>query len=309
MNFDPDELAVRLTKAGDCRVQIDKPLAPYTSYKIGGPSVLWVAPTADEGVGRVLEVIRENKIPLFILGRGSNLLVSDTGWDGVTLYLGDNFNGWTFDRRQVNVRAGTLLMNLIRAASEKGLGGMELLAGIPGGVGGALRMNAGAFGQEIQQVTTSVSGFWLDGSPFYAHRREIDFNYRRVPELEKVVITSGHFRFEKEDVVKLKTRMEDILAVRAKKQPLKFPSCGSVFKRPAGYYAGALIEEAGLKGERIGGAMISQKHAGFILNTGNAKASDVYALIRRIEGRVLDRFGVRLEREVKLVGKFKEVPV
>jgi UDP-N-acetylmuramate dehydrogenase len=309
MNFDPDEIAARLPKVADCRVQIDKPLAPYTSYKIGGPTLIWVSPTTDEGVGRILEVIRENGIPLFVLGRGSNLLVSDTGWDGVTLYLGDNFSGWTFDHRQANVLAGTLLMDLIRAAVENGLGGIELLAGIPGGVGGALRMNAGAFGQEIQQVTASVSGFCRDGSPFYAQRREIDFKYRRVPELKKVVITSAHFRFEKEDAATLKARMEDILALRAKKQPLKFPSCGSVFKRPAGYYAGALIEEAGLKGERIGGAMISQKHAGFILNTGNAKASDVYALIRRIEGRVLDRFGVQLEREVKLVGKFKEEPV
>ena len=183
---------------------------------------------------------------------------------------------------------------------------MELLAGIPGGVGGALRMNAGAFGQEIQQVTAAVSGFRRDGSPFHARCEELEFEYRRVRELEQVVITSAHFRFEKEDAGRLRARMEDVIGLRAKKQPLKFPSCGSVFKRPAGYYAGALIEEAGLKGERVGGAMVSQKHAGFILNTGNATASDVYNLIRRIESRVMDRFGVRLEREVKLVGKFKE---
>ena len=309
MDFDPEELASSLKKVADCRVQTDKPLAPYTSYKIGGPTTLWVAPTTAEAVGSVLEVIHENQIPLFILGRGSNLLVSDTGWDGVTLYLGDNFSGWTFDHGQVDVLAGTLLMDLIRAAVEKGLGGMELLAGIPGGVGGALRMNAGAFGQEIQQVTASVGGFWRDGSPFSARRTEIDFKYRRVPELEKVVITSGHFRFERQDAVTLRARMEDILALRAKKQPLKFPSCGSVFKRPAGYYAGALIEEAGLKGESVGGAMISRKHASFILNTGDAKAADIYALIRRVESRVLDRFGVQLEREVKLVGTFKEVPL
>jgi UDP-N-acetylmuramate dehydrogenase len=235
--------------------------------------------------------------------------VSDAGWDGVTLYLGENFSGWTFDHGQVTVLAGTLLMDLIRTVVEEGLGGMELLAGIPGGVGGALRMNAGAFGQEIQQVITSVSGFRWDGSSFYAPRRKIAFMYRQAPELDKVIITAGHFCYEKQDVLKLKTRMEDILALRAKKQPLNFPSCGSVFKRPAGYYAGALIEEAGLKGERIGDALISPKHAGFILNTGNAKAAEVYALIRRIENRVIDRFGVQLEREVKLVGNFEEVPV
>ena len=306
INFDLDKLTARMTAVADGQVETCKSLAPYTSYKIGGPTALWAAPSTVDGVGRALEVIEESKAPLFVLGRGSNLLVSDTGWEGVTLYLGENLSGWTFDRSHVDVMAGTLLMDLIRAVVGKGLGGMELLAGIPGGVGGALRMNAGAFGREIQQLTISVSGFRQEGSPFHAHRGEIDFSYRRAPELEKVVITTGRFCFEKEDAGILKARMEEILALRAKKQPLRFPSCGSVFKRPAGYYAGALIEEAGLKGQRIGDAMVSEKHAGFILNTANATASDVYALIRRIEDRVLERFGVRLEREVKLVGSFEE---
>jgi len=305
MNFNPAELAAQLADVVDGQIQTGKLLAPYTSYNIGGPTVLWVAPATKDGVGRALEIIHEFKIPLFILGRGSNLLISDTGWDGVTLYLGENLSGWTFDYSRVNVLAGTLLMDLIRAAVKKGLGGMELLAGIPGGVGGALRMNAGAFGQEIERVSVSVSGFRRDGSPFCTDSRKIDFHYRRAPELEKVVITSALFHFQKENAMTLMTRMEDILALRAEKQPLKYPSCGSVFKRPAGYYAGALIEETGLKGKRIGGAMVSRKHAGFILNTAAAKAADVYALIRLIEDRVLDRFGVRLEREVKLIGSFQ----
>jgi UDP-N-acetylmuramate dehydrogenase len=307
MNFDTDEFTARLKDVADGRVETGKSLAPYTSYKIGGPTALWVAPNTEDGVGRVLKVIHEHGAPLFVLGRGSNLLVSDTGWDGVTLYLGENLSGWTFDHDTANVLSGTLLADLIAAAVEKGLGGLELLAGIPGGVGGALRMNAGAFGREIEQVTDSVTGFTLDGSIFHAHRDEIHFGYRQVPELENVIITSGRFRFNEEEAATLKARVEDILALRAAKQPLQFPSCGSVFKRPAGYYAGALIEEAGMKGERIGGAMVSEKHAGFILNTADATAADVYSLIRRIEDRVLDRFGVRLEREVKLVGKFEEL--
>jgi UDP-N-acetylmuramate dehydrogenase len=167
-------------------------------------------------------------------------------------------------------------------------------------------MNAGAFGQEIEQTTVKVKGFQLDGSPFEAGRNEIHFNYRRVPQLERVVITSGEFQFKKTAVGTLKQRMNDILALRAKKQPLNYPSCGSVFKRPPGYYAGALIEEAGLKGERVGDAMVSPKHAGFILNTGNADAADVFSLIRRIEDRVWERFGVKLEREVKLIGEFND---
>jgi UDP-N-acetylmuramate dehydrogenase len=165
INFDLDELTARLTDVADGQVQTGKSLASYTSYKIGGPTALWVAPSTVESVGRVLEFIGKSKAPLFVLGRGSNLLVSDAGWNGVTLYLGENLSGWTFDRSHVEVLAGTLLMDLIRAAVGKGLGGMELLAGIPGGVGGALRMNAGAFGQEIQQITTSVAGFRQDGAP------------------------------------------------------------------------------------------------------------------------------------------------
>jgi UDP-N-acetylmuramate dehydrogenase len=305
MNIDLVELAAQLADVVDGQIRTDRPLAPLTSYKIGGPTAVWVAPVTKAGVGRALEVIHENKTPLLILGRGSNLLVSDHGWEGVTLYLGENFSNWTFDHRQAKVLAGTLLMDLIRAAVKKGLSGLELLAGIPGGVGGALRMNAGAFGQEIEQVTVSVSGFRRDGTPFSADRRKITFDYRRVPELEKVVITSALFHFEKENAGTLKRRMEDILALRAGKQPLNYPSCGSVFKRPAGYYAGALIEETGLKGKRLGGARISRKHAGFILNVANAKAVDIYALIQLIEARVLDRFGVQLEREVKLIGEFK----
>jgi len=304
MNVDPFELAAQLADEVDGQIRPDKPLAPFTSYKIGGPTAVWVAPATQVGLARALEVIHEKKAPLFILGRGSNLLVSDHGWDGVTLYLGENFSNWTFDHRQAKVLAGSLLMDLIRAAVVKGLSGLELLAGIPGGVGGALRMNAGAFGQEIEQVTVSVSGFRRDGTPFSADRRQINFDYRRVPELDKAVITSALFQFTEENAEVLRARMEDILALRAGKQPLNYPSCGSVFKRPAGYYAGALIEETGLKGKRIGGAMISRKHAGFILNVDKAKAVDVYALIQLIEARVLDRFGVQLEREVKLIGEF-----
>jgi UDP-N-acetylmuramate dehydrogenase len=304
MKSEPSKIASQLATVAAADVQVDKPLAPYTSYKIGGPTAVWVAPVSEDGVGRTLEIIHRNDAPLFVLGRGSNVLLSDRGWDGVTLYLGENLSAMAFDGRQARVLAGTLLLDLIRAAVKKGLAGMEQLAGIPGGIGGALRMNAGAFGQEIESATRTVKGFRRNGSPFQAIRNDISFDYRRVPELEDVVITSAVFGFEDLDPQILSDRMEDILALRAKKQPLKYPSCGSVFKRPAGYYAGALIEEAGLKGERIGGAMVSPQHAGFILNVDRASAADVYALIDLIEKKVFERFGVRLEREVRLIGEF-----
>ena len=186
------------------------------------------------------------------------------------------------------------------------MGGMELMAGIPGGIGGALRMNAGAFGREIEALTVEVAGCLPDGSPLTIRRHDVDFGYRCAPQLDRVVITSARFRFQPQNPQTLATRMNEILALRAQKQPLEFPSCGSVFKRPPGYYAGALIEAAGLKGERIGGAEVSRRHAGFILNVAGATATDVHRLIRCIEQRVFERFGVRLEREVRLVGDFEE---
>ena len=306
INFDAVRMADRLARVADVEVKTNKIIATYTSYNIGGPAAVWVAPQIEEGIGEVLTIVHAAGVPLLILGLGSNLLVSDKGWPWVTLYLGANISGWRFDGTEATAMAGTPLLDLIRAAVEQGLGGMELMAGIPGGVGGALRMNAGAFGQEIEQTTVTVKGFRMDGTPFAAVREDINFSYRRVPDLEQVVITAGRFRYEKEDAALLKDRMNDILALRAKKQPLDYPSCGSVFKRPPGYYAGALIEEAGLKGERIGGAMISPKHAGFILNIDKAKAVDIYRLIRRIEDKVYDRFGVKLQREVKLIGEFDD---
>jgi UDP-N-acetylmuramate dehydrogenase len=303
-DFDIAGIADQLAGVAGIEVKTEEIIAPYTSYRIGGPAAIWAAPANADGIGETLAIVSEADIPLFILGHGSNLLVSDKGWPGVILYLGANLSGWRFDGTAATVMAGTRLLDLIRDTVDQGLGGMELMAGIPGSVGGALRMNAGAFGQEIQQTTLKVNGFQLDGSPFKAGRNEIDFGYRRVPQLERVVIASGEFCFEKTAAGILKQRMNDILELRAKKQPLNYPSCGSVFKRPPGYYAGVLIEEAGLKGERIGDAMVSPKHAGFILNTGKASAADVFSLICKIEDRVWERFGVKLEREVKLIGKF-----
>ena len=300
------DLAAQLALLAEGEVATDKPLAPCTSYRIGGSTAVWAAPRSARGVQRVLQAVHAAGAPLFILGRGTNLLVSDHGWAGVTLHIGDNLSAVTFSGEHAEAEAGCLLMDLIQSALQRGLGGMELLAGIPGGVGGALRMNAGAFGREIEALAVEVEGFRSDGTPICAAREAISFGYRRAPELEQVIITSGRFRFQPDSPQTLKTRADEIMALRSRKQPLDHPSCGSVFKRPPGYYAGALIEEAGLKGERCGCAEISRKHAGFILNVGGATAADVYRLMRRIEERVMERFGVRLEREVQLVGDFSD---
>ena len=295
-----DELAATTT----AEVDTDRGLASYTAYRIGGPSDLWVAPQSESDIFACVRLANNQGIPLFVLGRGSNVLISDSGWRGITLYIGENYSGWKISEQTAEVRSGSLLNDLVTATVNAGLGGIELLAGIPGGLGGALRMNAGAFGQEIAPVVEKVYGVSMEGEPFSADGGQIDFGYRRVPILDHIVVTGAQLRFQKEAPETLRRRVDDILKMRNRKQPLNYPSCGSVFKRPKGYYAGALIEEAGLKGKRIGGAEVSQKHAGFIVNVAGACAEDVYGLIKFIEKTILDRFGVRLEREVKLVGDF-----
>ncbi len=300
------KLVQDLTRAAHGKIKVSEPLAAHTSYRIGGPTALMVFPRSESEIAATLRIVHANKLPLLVIGRGSNLLVSDYGWEGVALCLGDNLSGWWFEEGKTYAMAGSSLLDFIRACSEKGLAGLERLAGIPGTVGGALKMNAGAFGQEIGAVTETVHGYYLDGSPFSAPGPKIGFSYRRAPALSDIIVTRSYFRLSQGAKEPLAKEMEDILARRAARQPLSCPSCGSVFKRPDGHYAGSLIEASGLKGKKIGGAMVSPKHAGFIVNTGHATAVDVYALIRLIEKKVKADSGVTLEREVKLIGRFDE---
>ncbi len=293
---------VSIAEKAEGRVRTLVSFADYTSYRLGGPAHVWVDAQREEGVGVMLREAADWDDPVLILGGGCNMLVSDNGWPGIVLHMGEEFAEITVEGNEIKAQAGARLMDLVTTAVTHGLGGMEQMAGIPGTVGGALRMNAGAFGQEIEAAVTQVEGFKYNGDPFSLTRNEIEFGYRSAPELEDKVITTARFVFEQEDPEVLTGRMEHVLDVRGKKQPLEYPSCGSVFKRPRGYFAGALIEESGLKGMRVGGAVVSEKHAGFILNTGNATSADVRELIRIVEEKVYETFGVQLEREVKLIG-------
>ncbi len=301
-----DRLAEALREIAGTAACTRAPIAPYTAYGIGGAAALWVVPSRPEAIGPVLSRIHGSEFPLLVLGRGTNVLVSDQGWPGAVLYIGENLSGFSIDGNVAEAWAGTLLIDLVRAAVDHGLGGMERLAGIPGSVGGALQMNAGAFGQEIAATCIGVTGYRTDGTPTRIEKDGLRFGYRLSPCLDGMVIVAGRFRFQAENDARLRTDMDRVLSRRAASQPLSQPSCGSVFKRPSGHYAGALIEAAGLKGETVGGAMVSPKHAGFIVNTGKATATDVYRLIRRIEDRIANRFGVHLEREVRLIGDFHE---
>lgn len=301
-----DTLVQDLSAAVQGKLKFSEPLAAYTSYRIGGPTDVLVFPDSESEIAAILKIIHKDALPLLVIGKGSNLLVSDSGWNGVTVYLGDNLSGWWFEEGKAQAMAGTTLLDFIRACCENSLVGLEKLAGIPGTVGGALKMNAGAFGQEIGTVTGTVHGYKTDGSPFSVRGAQIGFSYRQAPGLKDIILTRSSFTLSQGNRAVLDTEMEATLARRAAKQPLACPSCGSVFKRPEGHYAGALIEAAGLKGKKIGGALVSPKHAGFIVNTGKACAMDIYTLIRLIEKKIKNDFGVVLEREVKLIGRFDD---
>jgi UDP-N-acetylmuramate dehydrogenase len=286
-------------------------LAPLTTYRIGGPARYYARPHTRESLAGLLIWAYREAVPVFILGAGSNLLISDRGYPGLVIHLAGFLGGISEPTPEGvwEVGAGMGLFPWVRRTARRGWTGVEALIGIPGTLGGALRMNAGAFNQEISQVLESIE-LICTGGGYTAADPEIvrvkasqaDFGYRRAPGLEGTVILSARFHLTPGDPEKLMRQVREVVAMRRNRQPLQWPSCGSVFKRPPGDFAGRLIEASGLKGHRLGGAQVSPKHAGFIINTGTATAADVLNLIKLIKARVRDDSGVILEREVILVG-------
>lgn len=286
-----------------------EPLARHTSYRVGGPADYFVVPEHTEGLKELLGFCGQQGVAVFLLGDGANVLVSDAGFRGVVISMSGGF-GYVerLEGNRVRAGAGVPVRRLVRFCEERGLGGLEGLAGIPGTVGGALVMNAGAAHGEIGDRVHSVAALDSDFVERRFSREEIGFSYRAAPLLRGTVVLECVFELEEASREELGRVRRELLARRAQRQPLKYPSCGSVFKRPPGRYAGALVEQAGLKGMRIGGAMISEKHAGFIVNLGDATARDIVALIRLAQVRVREKFGVELEPEVRFLG-FEQSPV
>lgn len=281
---------------------IDEPLALHTWYKIGGPADFFVYPRNLEDLRSLLHFCRAVDMCTYFIGEGANILSSDAGFRGVIIKLSSHFNSLQLEDDMLKVDAGTHLEDLILFCEKKNLGGLEYLSGIPGTVGGALIMNAGTGKGEIGDRVQGV--YVLDEAlePSEMSSKEISFEYRSVPQLNAKVILGCKLKLHSEKESVLKAFRLHQLEERAAKQPLEYPSCGSVFKRPARHYVGEMVEEAGLKGFRYGDAVISDKHGGFIVNTGHAKASDIVYLIRKVQEKILDKFGVELEPEVKFLG-------
>ena len=287
-------------------IKYNEPLSAHTTMKVGGEAKVFIEVDSVQRIIDVVKYAKENNINYCIIGNGSNLIFTDKGFDGIVLKVGSAFSDIDrLDETRIKVSGGFQLIKLSYYAKENGLSGMEFAAGIPGTIGGAVRMNAGAYGSEMINVVESVE--YLDTNTFEIHKitnEECEFSYRHSMFVEhpEYVVVFATVKLEKGNIDEIEAKMEENNASRREKQPIEFPSSGSTFKRGADYIAAKLIDEAGLKGYRIGGAEVSTKHAGFVINTGDATATDVIALIEHIKKVVYEKFGVMLQEEVVTLG-------
>lgn len=299
---DLHQVALSLASRFPGRVLLEEPMKNYTTYRVGGPAAAICFPENHQELQEILRYCRIHKMPIFLLGSGSNILVHDKGLRMVVLQLRRCCSQLTHTDEIVNVGAGVLVSELVNYCEQQQLAGLDFMAGIPGTVGGALRMNAGAFVGEIGERVISIETMTYDGESVTISRDEAGFGYRRADRLQDKIILGCQLRLMRGERQNLEKTRQHYLEQRAARQPLDYGSCGSVFKRPPGQYAGTLIEQAGCKGMRIGGAMVSPKHANFIVNYEHATAQDIFELIRKVQHMVYQKFKVWLELEVKLVG-------
>ena len=287
--------------AGGENVRRQEPMSLHTTFRIGGPADLFVTPGSIQAVADSIRICKETQTPYAVIGNGSNLLVSDTGYRGVIIQIGRNLNQVSVNGEEIRAQAGAMLSVIAKTALSESLTGFEFASGIPGTLGGAAVMNAGAYGGEIKQVLKSVTVVEC-GRIAKKNVHAGDLGYRSsVYAFPNAVVAGAEFELAVDADGEARRRMEEFNMRRKEKQPLEYPSAGSTFKRPEGHFAGALIEQAGLKGTRIGGAEVSPKHAGFIVNYGGATCADVLNLIDLVRERVYKEFGVLLEPEIKII--------
>ncbi len=285
-------------------IQTDEPMKNHTSFKIGGPADYLIEPESTAQLPQIIGVLRRHGVPYIIMGNGSNMLVLDKGIRGAVIKISGLTSGCTVDGAVIRAEAGILMSRLSSVALKHALAGLEFASGIPGTLGGGIFMNAGAYGGELKNVVQKVTYADENGEIKTAEGAELDFGYRHsMFSGRQCVILSAELELVPGHYEDIRVLIADYTKRRTEKQPLAMPSAGSVFKRPAGHFAGGLIEQAGLKCYAIGGAMVSEKHAGFIVNKGGATAQDVLALIAFIQKTVEEKFSVRLEPEIKIIGE------
>ena len=280
-------------------IYLQEPMAGHTTFRIGGPADCLLQLESEEQLKKVQKYLNIVEAPYFVLGNGSNLLVSDHGYHGIVLQIGKKMSSIQVEGCRIAAQAGALLSQVAKAAMENGLTGLEFASGIPGTVGGGVVMNAGAYDGELSQVVTQVNVVSSQGESLEFNNATMEFGYR-TSALRKnsFTVTSVIFELKPGDRTQIQAKMEELAAKRRAKQPLEFPSAGSIFKRPEGYFAGKLVMDAGMRGYQTGGARVSDKHCGFIVNVGRATAQDVLDVICEIKERVKERFGVDLETEI-----------
>lgn len=289
---------------GKENIKLNEPMKNHTSFKLGGPADILIIPHTPKQLMDVLLYSKANGIPYFVIGNGTNLIVRDKGIRGAVIKIFDNYNELRVEGNMIEVEAGVLLSRLSKAALDHSLSGLEFAEGIPGTVGGAVTMNAGAYGGEMKDVVMKTQFIDADSRLQILTGEEHEFGYRTsYIQKNKGIVLKSWIKLVKSDKESIKTKMDDFQAKRKDKQPLEMPSAGSVFKRPQGYFAGKLIEDCGLRGFAIGGAQVSNKHCGFIVNNGDATTEDVLNLIKLIQNNIHNNFGVDMHTEVRIVGE------
>lgn len=288
----------------ECVLQ-NESMAKHTTFRVGGEADFFVEIGSAEELSNIIKYLKQTDHQYFILGNGSNLLVGDKGYEGVILHLGERFSDVSVDGRSITAKAGALLSVVAKTAAKENLSGMEFASGIPGTIGGAVVMNAGAYDGEMKQIITEVTVMDENGEIMTLDNETMEFGYRTsIIKNRPFIVLSAKMTLEEGDAETIRAKMDDFAERRRSKQPLEFPSAGSTFKRPEGYFAGKLIMEAGLRGYRIGGAQVAEKHCGFVINMGNATAADISELMEEVTERVEKQFSVTLEPEVIRLGNF-----
>ena len=293
--------------AGGENVRRQEPMSLHTTFRIGGPADLFVTPGSIQAVADSIRICKETQTPYAVIGNGSNLLVSDTGYRGVIIQIGRNLNQVSVNGEEIRAQAGAMLSVIAKTALSESLTGFEFASGIPGTLGGAAVMNAGAYGGEMKDVLTEVTVLTREGEIRTVPAEKLEMGYRTsLAAKNGWIILEAVLKFQKGDAEAIRGRMEELKMQRVTKQPLDLPSAGSTFKRPEGYFAGKLIMDAGLAGASVGGAQVSEKHCGFVINRKNATSADVAGLIQKVTETVQEKFGVTLEPEVIFLGDFEK---